>query len=1333
MRDLAEERGIEAGYVAVGMATWAESDRTPRAPVLLYSLRIDAVTVAEHDFRLTVDPMPTLNPVLIFKLAREHGVVVDGDELIDDEQATIDPALVFTKLIKAADEVPDFQIAPTRLIGTFSYEKLPMVTDLENAAELLSRSDAVAALAGDRAAGLRLASTASIAADAPDRTAPADEYLVLDADASQSHAINSVLAGQNLVIKGPPGTGKSQTIANLIAALAARGRTTLFVAEKRAAIDAVVGRLADAGLDDLVQNLHSEGTSRRQFAQAMATRLQRISQEILPETAELHRRLTTRRDRLAGHHQSMHARREPWQVTAFEAQQRLMGLAPFATPTRWRGSLLDQLTADKAAQLRDALAELARLGEFAPSRWSEPWARTTLTSSAQVPAAMDAAGRLDHELLPTARAHLQQALDQTGLRPPANLAATRDLISLVEEVQATLTSFRPRIYAGPLDRWLAATAERAERKATMPQLGWSERRAAVREVGSLWLGRGRPAKGTLHGSLLAVRDQLVRWREVAAHPGAIPAVPPALDAARQSLRALDDGLAELAAYLPLSTESITLDALQRMLDTLAADQSGLMRAVRRNELRTAVTPWQTQRLLEELGRRNADAAGAEAAFDHAWLSSILDHVVASDPAYAQFHGDALHAVAVEYADADRGHIGTTAGRVRHAAAAHLVSVLDRHPEQQQLIRKEAAKKARHLPMRELFRRAPEVLTAVKPCWAMSPLLVSQVLPPQRLFDVVIFDEASQVEPTEGITAIMRGNQVVVAGDEHQLPPTRFFDRADAPELVEDDDEGELTADVESLLQAFAAALPMSQVKHLSWHYRSRDERLIAFSNSHIYAPNGNALTTFPGTAAKGSLTHHPGGADEVATVVELILDHARQRPNESLGVITMGLTHAEKIDAALRKAITKLPELHGFFSATSHEPFFVKNIERVQGDERDAIIISVGYGKSADGRMLYRFGPLNIAGGHRRLNVAITRAKRRVTVVSSFSHLEMDPAKLTGDGTRMLKAYLEFAETGSLGGRSDALAPRLTPFETDVRDRLVAAGIPLTVSYGVSGQRIDFVATHPERPEELILAIEADGATYHSGATVRDRERLRKEHLERLGWRFHRIWSTDWSRDPHREVARAVEAYQLALAAAETAAAPVGTIPVPPGTVPGVVSATGPLSLDSEPLAPTLTDLTRQPAGAAGQTATEATAAQAMPVAAGSTATAADLAPAGTPAPAPTAAPAGAPAQEAAAPASPADAHDRRNSSRVGPIEAGPERIRTRQRPDFEPGLPIADYSVGTLVELLAWIESDGRLRTEEDVLDEAIDELGFARRGPRIMAELRSALEMSRQRHRQE
>ncbi len=284
---------------------------------------------------------------------------------------------------------------------------------------------------------------------------------------------------------------------------------------------------------------------------------------------------------------------------------------------------------------------------------------------------------------------------------------------------------------------------------------------------------------------------------------------------------------------------------------------------------------------------------------------------------------------------------------------------------------------------------------------------------------------------------------------------------------------------------------------------------------------------------KAGIESIPASAsNEVAHVVELIIEHFVERPDESLGVIALGVPHSRRIEEALRVAPINRPEVAALLEKERGEPLFIKNLERVQGDERDASILTVVYAKGSDGRMRYNFASINQVGGQRRLNVAITRARRRMTVVSSFSGTEMDPERTTSVGAKMLRDYLLYAESGgtNLGLRA-RVKPVLNPFERDVQEQLEQHGVIVIPQYGASGYWIDFAAMHPQRRSEPVLAIEADGVMYHSSETARDRDRLRQEHLERLGWRFHRIWSSDWFRSRDSEVQHAVAAYHEAIEA----------------------------------------------------------------------------------------------------------------------------------------------------------------------------------------------------------
>jgi very-short-patch-repair endonuclease len=1095
-RELTEERGIRAGYLATGLARWDELFLEPAAPVLLRGLTITPTRARYDDFDLTLDDDVEVNPVLLHKLASVFGAVVDKPA----------PDRIAGQLMKAAAsaEVPGFTIEKRKVIGTFTYAKLPMVRDLEAAGDLLADSDLVAAVAGDPVAQ-QLVSAGPDADEPAGTDDPADDYSVLDADSSQRSAIEAVLAGRSLVIHGPPGTGKSQTIANLIAAMVARGRKVLFVAEKRAAIDAVLSRLVGVGLGELVLDIHEGTRDRQRIAAGLGATLDLAEHATAPDTTALHRRLTDRQQRLRRHAAALHKMHEPWRLSAYQVQSALLGVPPAA---RVAARLPDpeEITQALAEAIRDELREFTRLGGFTLHPGSTPWFGATLRTRAEAHEAVELAGTLSARTLPRLAARLAAACRETGL-PPA------------------CASYPERTRLTHLFNLL--------HEAEQPGRGFRERRALRKEARAEWTALAGGAGG--------------------AGPGGEPRLPSDYPALAQACREAEQQLAALAAFAPLAGLG---EDPEKASAALAADAETPWRLPRLHELARRFGALGLAPLLDEIGSDEVTPDLLVAAFDYSWYRSILDQIRIRDPDYGATCGAALDEIAEEFRARDTEHLAANRARVRSAWASQLRDTVDKHPLQARVIRKQAALRRGHLPLRRLLDQISDVLFALKPCWAMSPLMVSQALPLTRLFDVVIFDEASQIVPADAIGSMIRAHQVVVAGDDRQLPPTNFFRQVDSGDPADDDDLADetvsLRAGFESVLDALRPLLPVCP---LSWHYRSRDERLVAFSNDRIY---GGALTTFPGVARDDCLRHVVvDDADaEVAEVVKLILDHARARPGESLGVIALGMKHAERIDLALRAALSAgSAQLETFFAEDAPEPFFVKNLERVQGDERDAIILSVGYGKHADGRMRYQWGPLLRDGGERRLNVAATRAKHRLTVVSSFSSHDVDPDRLTKPGARLLAEYLEYADSGGTPVAASGSDSGLSAFEADVAARLAALGIMVVPQYGVGGYRVDFAAAHPDDPSRMILAVEADGASYRDSRSVRDRDRLRKEHLERLGWQVHRIWSTSWFTDPDAELAKLRAAYTAAVRANPPAPPPPQADPAAEPPAPGAPPA----------------------------------------------------------------------------------------------------------------------------------------------------------------------------------
>ncbi|MCI0637996.1 MAG: DUF4011 domain-containing protein [Gemmataceae bacterium] len=512
-------------------------------------------------------------------------------------------------------------------------------------------------------------------------------------------------------------------------------------------------------------------------------------------------------------------------------------------------------------------------------------------------------------------------------------------------------------------------------------------------------------------------------------------------------------------------------------------------------------------------------------FWSAWVEAVFE----KDAALGGFRRADHERVLEEFRALDRQFIDAGAGRVEILARRSSEGGTE---DEVTLLMKEAHKKTKHWPLRRLFDAMPRLLSRIKPCLLMSPLSVSQFLPADAAklhFDVVVFDEASQIVPEDAVGAIYRGRQVVIAGDNRQLPPTTFFQQlADEG----DDEADEELAPYESILDTgLAAGLPQ---RLLRWHYRSRHEHLIAFSNERFYE---GKLITFPAAVRTspelGVYFHHvPDGVydrggkrdnpREAQVVADLVLDHFRKHPDKTLGVIAFSYPQMDAIEDELERRLRRHPDLEKFFGEDRMEGFFIKNLETVQGDERDVIFLSVGYGKDASGKLVLNFGPLNRESGARRLNVAVTRARKKLIVISSIKAADIARAGPPPDSVAHLHHYLDFAERGlgalkPKGAEKPAVQPALGD---DIAAVLRDLGYQAAPNVGCGPLRIDLGVVHPKQPESFLLGIEFDGPGYAHAGTARDRDRLRPAMLEQLGWKLHRLWAPDWLERRQEEIER---------------------------------------------------------------------------------------------------------------------------------------------------------------------------------------------------------------------
>lgn len=559
--------------------------------------------------------------------------------------------------------------------------------------------------------------------------------------------------------------------------------------------------------------------------------------------------------------------------------------------------------------------------------------------------------------------------------------------------------------------------------------------------------------------------------------------------------------------------------------------------LRRLEKRLAVGGLEALAMRVASGALDGSAAVIEMKFARA--ERLWKEAIATWPELKEIGTLDRHALSREFGALERSRLKEN---VTTILAGHLSQVPQGALGEMKVVRGEIGKRRAHIALRRLFEQAPAALQRIKPVMLMSPISVAQYLTPGRLsFDLLVIDEASQVRPEDALGAIARARQIVVVGDQKQLPPSSFFDRliADDGESEDEPEEGE-----ENLLGGAAALGSLESIlslcearglpsRMLQWHYRSRDPSLIRVSNREFYEDGlvlppsplqedpayGLIFTKVDGVYDKGGKRDN---RKEGEAIVSRVAQHARLHPDLSLGVVTFSSAQKNTITELLELARRSDSALDTFLREGQSEDLFVKNIENVQGDERDVILVSVGYGPTiAGGRLTsMTFGPVNGEGGERRLNVLFTRARIRCEVFASFDPGDIDASRVSREGPRILRRFLEFAKSGKLDDAVITGELADTPFEEDVADVIRSFGFLADPQVGSAGFRIDLGVRHPDKPGTYLLAVECDGATYHSALWARERDRLRQDVLEHLGWRFHRIWSTDWFYHRRAEIER---------------------------------------------------------------------------------------------------------------------------------------------------------------------------------------------------------------------
>ncbi len=1236
-RTLQEEQGVNNLFLALGLLQWFEADSSEEArlaPLLLVPVELERTSVRSR-FRVTYSGEEiAYNRSLGAKLS-EFGVTLPVLPESDD----LDVSAYFEAVRTSIGSQRRWRVEAQAIhLSFFSFTKFLMHRDLDPAMWPADKQPEahpiLEALLGD---GFGYEPSEFGEDDRlDDRLTPVNLHHVLDADSSQTVVIHDITTGRNLVVEGPPGTGKSQTITNVIAESIAGGKRVLFVAEKMAALDVVKRRLDQVGLGDACLELHSHKTNKK----AVIAELKHTLELGQPRQTVAHAKLeelTEVRDRLNTYAQAVNTPMSTSEITPYWAFGELQALQeqfgdsvlvfdqaalvlwnlrdlerkqklvsnltdwlrehgqpiqhPFwgsrktvYTPLEERGIRVSLTSAlDATSRLQTSAQTLAQMyGLPVPSNHLEASQLAAVVSRAMSAPPLDGialenddwAGPPDRLEALFERGlglqHLHQRFDQRldqnawGQDVTAEYEALkvhgqkllRFLIGPYRKAQDKLRS----VYQGQPERELEKQIE-----ALKAILKDRELSAAFEEgvaYGAMLFGGQWQGRSSKFDHLRKTSSWVRQMHEDVRH-GVLPdwaarfiSSAPKVEAQLQ-LKELETALAAFALALEGSRGVFDLDESVRFGPGVRLVERPLA------EVEVLLTQWSARvpellditlytLLTDELKREGlaetqaaalkdlALAANLSLLLHRAWLEAHLGRAYIERPVLAQFDRTTQDNLIRQYRELDRTSYEINRQRV---ALAHWQRLPNpqaiANTGQIAILKRQFELKTRHMPIRKLLKSAGNVVQALKPVFMMSPLSVANFLEPGGLeFDLVIFDEASQVRPADALGAILRGRQVVVVGDSKQLPPTNFFERTVSGDEADDENDDSATADIPSILGLFKSKSVPDRM--LRWHYRSRHESLIAASNRLFY---DNKLVIFPspgsGIERVGLSFHHltetvydRGGSrsnvEEAKAVARAVLEHTRTQEGSTLGVVAFSMAQQRAIEDQIELIRREHPELEHFFRSNANEPFFVKNLENVQGDERDVIFISVGYGRDRDGKLTMNFGPVNSKGGEKRLNVLFTRARVRCEVFSNFTADDLNTTSDTPVGVKALKTYLHQAKTGQIELPIETAREPDSPFEISVRDALIARGYAIKTQIGVAGYFVDLAVVDPKQPGRYILGIECDGATYHSARSARDRDRLRQAILENLGWRIHRIWSTDYFRHPARELDRVVEAIERA-------------------------------------------------------------------------------------------------------------------------------------------------------------------------------------------------------------
>ena len=1101
-RNAIEETGANSLFMTIGTLRWYETEQSEKAhyaPILM--LPVEMVYKKGGYYVRSRDEDIMMNVTLMEFLRQNYDIKIPGLNQLPKDDHGVDVSLIFAIIREALKEQKRWDVEEECILGVFSFSKFLMWNDVHNHRKELQENEIVKSLV-DQKLCFQPEPLVTSLREKDKALRPESLALPVAADSSQMAAVFAAGQGHSYILYGPPGTGKSQTITNLIANALFQGKRVLFVAEKMAALSVVQSRLAKIGLDPFCLEMHSNKVTKRhvlsQLEKALAVTHIATPKEY-QSTAE---KLYAQRSKLIGYLEALHTVDEKDGFSLYDCILHEEGiqeepLKPFELNERLRTALIASTLPDIQQLLGTRMeAVLKLIGQ--PSvhpllgmHVSTDDLRDESETASRLSAAISTLEKGNNERSQLLEA---QSLRDRILKDNSEQLLETDGNQLRDEWRAIKAKwFLPRLFAKKsyVKRMRAYNPYVTEEEID----GLMDRLTDYQEQ---------------HRRILPVQEVMRKYFGKELTTDELP-----------TEEQMTQSMADLARWK--ENTALMRDWFHWCEYSEDLKVHGL----------TAV--------VDALERENQQPKQLTDRFFKAFFLTKAREKAAASEQLRTFEGMLFDEQVQQYKHFTEEFQMLSQKELYARLAASIPRIADNLDNSSEigLLNRNISNGGRGLSLRDLFDQIPKLMPRLCPCMLMSPMSVAQYLDlSQEKFDLVVFDEASQMPTCEAVGAIARGKALVVVGDPKQMPPTSFFTSSNV-----DEDEADID-DLESILEdCRTLEIPSLQ---LNWHYRSRHESLIAFSNNEYY---DGKLITFPSVDDKQTKVkfvpvegvYDKGGRRSNRAEAEAIVKEVERRltsdsNTQSIGIIAFSVVQQNLIEDLLQEMLDHKLAVKQAADAL-YEPIFVKNLENVQGDERDVILFSVGYGPDKKGNVSMNFGPLNNAGGERRLNVAVSRARQEMMVFSTMRSSHIDLRRSKARGVEGLKHFLEYAEQQVLAENIQSTASRPdTPLARQIADTIAEKGYVVNVNVGRSHFKVDVAVSRQESPDAYVLGILLDGESYRDTQTTRDREIVQPSVLEGLGWRVMRIWSVDWLNNPQRVIDRVMEQLQAAPVKQETAA-----------------------------------------------------------------------------------------------------------------------------------------------------------------------------------------------------